>query len=664
MATHDTEVYCKVSDINHFRNPSKGQKTGPKDAKAPKTPDKYKYHKDLECGSAKAAKNRKSISLSECLSYGMTQCSRCKDFIGKYKTEQSIIANERIKENMKNEILEQSRNILSDQMLDADEKEIVYICSNKTIPIIVHKYSECGSSTDLIPTCRVYLEQFDTKDCTCFGKNNNSGLSTEEITQKNKKYQNQYHEINKVKLNAQQKENYHKNIKPDEQKMDKRRQQQRDNYDPDAALAKRIAQHIKDPKATSRASKKYRQSDKGKQTTKDRENTLEYKEKRKIQKFQKKINKVIDEILIKSFPGERIRQLILGHLNKFKVKSEEYDYSDSDNDDEKNDEKADQKFLKRVQKRLGAIKSTPRIVAVPDEMIIGMITSECMYCGFKPTNDDVLTGTQKLLGIDRLDNSIYNYTPANILPCCTMCNYMKRDTNLLEFLLRCLSINDESFDEYVFFKGHMKVIQGYDYKHFLARTKSDDFKVDMDEKTYNQLTSDTCHYCGIPNDLLRLSLDRKDNTGDTYNTSTVVASCVPCNLMKRTSKYDNFLSQVHHICKHLRLDSIDNVFQAFQHIKNKAQEFSHTDWSDYKLSEKTKKNSYKIHPIIKNSIVYWVQDYSKFHLSHTCITAKLRSNTHSIQKTNWKITPKYMLPCRVCHPNVLFEQLERPFLSA
>jgi len=59
----------------------------------------------------------------------------------------------------------------------------------------------------------------------------------------------------------------------------------------------------------------------------------------------------------------------------------------------------------------------------------------CYYCGAEPSNSFVQHGRQLLAyqGIDRLDNS-KGYTPENCVPCCIICNKMKKAMNHDEFI--------------------------------------------------------------------------------------------------------------------------------------------------------------------------------------------------------------------------------------
>lgn len=57
-----------------------------------------------------------------------------------------------------------------------------------------------------------------------------------------------------------------------------------------------------------------------------------------------------------------------------------------------------------------------------------MINSVCSYCGIK-----------EKLGIDRVDNSV-GYTKENSVPCCKLCNFMKKAMSRNDFLSRIKKI--------------------------------------------------------------------------------------------------------------------------------------------------------------------------------------------------------------------------------
>lgn len=51
-----------------------------------------------------------------------------------------------------------------------------------------------------------------------------------------------------------------------------------------------------------------------------------------------------------------------------------------------------------------------------------LVSESCRYCGGEPRN-----------GIDRLDSSL-GYTLENCVPCCKVCNYMKRKMSVMDFI--------------------------------------------------------------------------------------------------------------------------------------------------------------------------------------------------------------------------------------
>jgi len=75
------------------------------------------------------------------------------------------------------------------------------------------------------------------------------------------------------------------------------------------------------------------------------------------------------------------------------------------------------------------------------EVFAQLMDEPCYYCGGKPVNTFIQHGRQlrPYQGIDRKDNS-KGYTPENCVPCCIVCNKMKKAKNHDEFIQHVLKI--------------------------------------------------------------------------------------------------------------------------------------------------------------------------------------------------------------------------------
>src|SRR3990167_6188414 len=71
-----------------------------------------------------------------------------------------------------------------------------------------------------------------------------------------------------------------------------------------------------------------------------------------------------------------------------------------------------------------------------DDQLNGLFESNCHYCGSVPSNvenHEDLNGKFVYQVIDRIDNEL-DYVPFNVIPCCKICNYAKRNINYLDFV--------------------------------------------------------------------------------------------------------------------------------------------------------------------------------------------------------------------------------------
>lgn len=70
-----------------------------------------------------------------------------------------------------------------------------------------------------------------------------------------------------------------------------------------------------------------------------------------------------------------------------------------------------------------------------------LITAPCYYCGAAPSRRAEAQSGMFLLynGIDRMD-SAKGYEKSNCVPCCTPCNFLKKDIPIIDFIQRIRTI--------------------------------------------------------------------------------------------------------------------------------------------------------------------------------------------------------------------------------
>ena len=100
--------------------------------------------------------------------------------------------------------------------------------------------------------------------------------------------------------------------------------------------------------------------------------------------------------------------------------------------------KTSEKKLPKEEKRLSLMysgyKSNAKNRKLTFDMTLkdfkGIVSKNCYYCGLSNN-----------IGIDRVDNSI-GYKASNMVPCCTICNMMKKTLDVNIFLEHCRTITD------------------------------------------------------------------------------------------------------------------------------------------------------------------------------------------------------------------------------
>ena len=89
-------------------------------------------------------------------------------------------------------------------------------------------------------------------------------------------------------------------------------------------------------------------------------------------------------------------------------------------------------------------KRKGREFRLSQEEFLIITKKKCFYCGADPSNEGIINSegdkARKYSGIDRVDNN-KGYTKDNCVACCKICNWMKRNLTIDEFIGHCISVS-------------------------------------------------------------------------------------------------------------------------------------------------------------------------------------------------------------------------------
>ena len=196
-----------------------------------------------------------------------------------------------------------------------------------------------------------------------------------------------------------------------------------------------------------------------------------------------------------------------------------------------------------LQYRLDIIKRNKNghVFNLTDEQIKHMLKQDCFYCSKKIT-------ALNYNGIDRIDNN-KGYTVKNTRACCWLCNRMKLDKNVCDFI-QCVfniyyySIDGRNADLINYNSNPLALnLNTIKYDKYVQSALVRDISFKLTKEQFTDLAALKCHYCGLPGPN---GLDRKDNTAG-YTLENSVASCTQCNYMKNVTTYQVFLDTVKNI---------------------------------------------------------------------------------------------------------------------
>lgn len=202
---------------------------------------------------------------------------------------------------------------------------------------------------------------------------------------------------------------------------------------------------------------------------------------------------------------------------------------------------------KNVNYMLHAIKGQAQHKNIPweitDEHAQQMMTSQCEYCGYQ--------SEERVNGIDRQNNND-GYNERNCIPCCKVCNFMKKALDPQTFIERCLHISfchggvgrlNHDFSIWT----NTKSGNFYTYNQ-RAKKKILCFELTLED--FNGFVNDVCCYCRKENNATHKNgLDRKDSKCG-YVKQNCATCCGECNLMKANMTDISFIECVKRVAEH------------------------------------------------------------------------------------------------------------------
>jgi len=149
-------------------------------------------------------------------------------------------------------------------------------------------------------------------------------------------------------------------------------------------------------------------------------------------------------------------------------------------------------------------------------------------------------------GLDRINNNI-GYKEKNVVPCCSVCNFMKQKMEIKRFIKCCKNINENMGLNKINKSLNKKYIK-LRYKKYIYRgkTKNIPFKISYEE--FERIMNSTCYYCNDTNMNNKPGIDRIDSNQG-YSLDNIVPCCKECNYIKFTYPLELFESKINKISK-------------------------------------------------------------------------------------------------------------------
>jgi len=185
---------------------------------------------------------------------------------------------------------------------------------------------------------------------------------------------------------------------------------------------------------------------------------------------------------------------------------------------------------------------------ISEEEYYNLTSQPCIYCGDP--------GEHGFVGIDRAD-SFKGYILPNCVPCCSMCNYLKKSLSpaalrqRVEHILTHLGhVDGRLWPEAFPHTQHVALSQ------YSARANKKNIPFHIHSGQFRDLIKQDCYICGKSAiaGVHQTGIDRFDNTLG-YITENVRPCCRECNYMKNDYSYDAFIAKLKQVYERTKDES-------------------------------------------------------------------------------------------------------------
>jgi hypothetical protein len=197
------------------------------------------------------------------------------------------------------------------------------------------------------------------------------------------------------------------------------------------------------------------------------------------------------------------------------------------------------------------------------EFITDIISCDCFYCEIKHP--------EYYNGIDKLDSSV-EYCMDNIVPCCSICNFMKNSMDVGSFLRKAreiaifnkdiIELPQEYCIELKYHSGIELIGNSCKIYYYKNRALKKNLIFELSEKLFNELTQSNCYLCGLSN-INDIGIDRKNNDIG-YTIENSFPCCSYCNYMKKCHDYNDFLFLIKKITIYSTTDIHQELSNSYQ----------------------------------------------------------------------------------------------------